>query len=691
MDPAAALPGPWRAAVAGAALVIGQQVAARALRDALFLSVFDVSLLPVVGAATAVASLLAVLGFARAMAAFGPARVVPLAVALSAALLVGEWALLGVHPRAAALALYLHMGLFGATLVSAFWSLVNEAFDPWSARRVVGLVGTGGSLGGALGGALVWQGAQVVSVRALLLVVAALSLVTLATVAPLRRAAPESAARDAGEELDTSIVRLPYFRHLALLVTAAAFLDTLVDYAFNAAAARALAPGRDLAVFFAGFHAVTGVLTLAVGAALTRPALARLGIGPTLAVQPAAVALAGIATASAFSLGAAVVLRGAHAVLRNSLFRSAYELLYMPLPQARKRVAKPAIDVGCDRLGTVLANGTILAVLAVAAGPAATAVVAGLAAATAAVMVVLAPWLRRGYVAGLAESLRTGAVTVDESEVLDPMTRTLLDLSRTRGPAGPPPSDAVPRAPASDPLLRAVAELQSGDAARIRAALAVPLDRRLIGHAIPLLRRDDVLPDVVAALRGSGAAAVGQFVDVLIDPEADPTVRRRIPRVLKSFPVQRAFDGIVGALASDVPFEVRYRGAQALARMRATDPALHVREAELVEAAARELDGPLHARTVEHVFTLLGLVLDKEALQTALRALRRGDAHLRGTALEYLDNVVPDLVRRRLWPHLGAAAPAAATGRSTEELRDDLLRSSASLSAVQARARPRSP
>ncbi|HET7746577.1 MAG TPA: hypothetical protein VFM29_04695, partial [Vicinamibacteria bacterium] len=640
MDAVRAISGPWRAAIAGAALVIGQQVAARALRDALFLSVFDVSLLPVVGGVTAVVSLFAVFGFARSMTRFGPARVVPAAVVLSALLLVAEWGLAARSPRAAALVLYLHMGLFGATLVSAFWSLLNEAFDPYSARRAFGLVGTGGSLGGALGGVIIWQGAQVMSVRSLLLVAAALTLATLVPVAALRRAVPEAPpVRDHGEEVDTSIVRLPYFRNLALLVTAAAFLDTLVDYAFNAAAARAIPRGQALAVFFAGFHAVTGALTLAVGALLTRPALARLGIGPTLAVQPAVVAVAGALSAWAFSLPAAVLLRGAHAVLRNSLFRSAYELLYMPLPQARKRLAKPAIDVGCDRLGTVLANGAILAVLAVAAVPVATVVVAALAATTAATMVVLAPWLRRGYVAGLAESLRTGAVSVDESEVLDPMTRTLLDLSRTRGPGSLDVAPAGP--PAPDPLLQAVAELHSGDAGRVRAALAGTVDRRLIGHVIPLLRRDDLLPEVVAALRRSGAAAIGQFVDVLLDAEADATVRRRIPRVLKAFPVQRAFDGLFAALGPGTPFEVRYRATQALSLMRAANPGLAVREAEVVEAAARELEAPLHPRSVEQVFALLGLVLEKEALQTALRALRRGDLHLRGTALEYLDNVLP--------------------------------------------------
>ena len=81
-----------------------------------------------------------------------PSRAVPAALGPSAALLVVEWAVAGSMPRAAAVALYLHMGVFGATLVSAYWSLVNESFDPYTAKRIIGRIGTGASLGGALGG-----------------------------------------------------------------------------------------------------------------------------------------------------------------------------------------------------------------------------------------------------------------------------------------------------------------------------------------------------------------------------------------------------------------------------------------------------------------------------------------------------------------------------------------------------------
>ena len=58
-----------------------------------------------------------------------------------------------------------------------------------------------------------------------------------------------------------------------------------------------------------------------------------------------------------------MLVRGAQAVLRNSLFRSAYELLYTPLAQERKRPTKAIVDVGVDRLGTAAGSAVVMLVL----------------------------------------------------------------------------------------------------------------------------------------------------------------------------------------------------------------------------------------------------------------------------------------------------------------------------------------
>jgi hypothetical protein len=79
-------------------------------------------------------------------------------------------------------------------------------------------------------------------------------------------------------------------------------------------------------------------------------------------------------------------------------------------------------------------------------------------------------------------------------------------------------------------------------------------------------------------------------------------------------------------------------------------------------------------------FTLLSLVLPAEPLRIAFRGLHTDDPNLRGTALEYLEGVLPPAIRDRLWPFLEDPRPAAnRTIRAREEILADLLRSHASI------------
>ena len=71
--------------------------------------------------------------------------------------------------------------------------------------------------------------------------------------------------------------------------------------------------------------------------------------------------------------------------------------------------------------------------------------------------------------------------------------------------------------------------------------------------------------------------------------------------------------------------------------------------------------------SLAHVFTLLSLVLPREPLQIAFRSLHTDDEHLQGTALEYLEGVLPAPIRQRLWPFLErrAGPPSGAPARGS--------------------------
>ena len=93
------------------------------------------------------------------------------------------------------------------------------------------------------------------------------------------------------------------------------------------------------------------------------------------------------------------------------------------------------------------------------------------------------------------------------------------------------------------------------------------------------------------------------------------------------------------------------------------------RSALLVGPALRQV-----SRSVEHVFTLLCLAHERELMASSLLGLTGNDRALRGTALEYLESVLPAALCRQLFERLRAGV-APPHQRSKQEMEQQLLRS----------------
>jgi hypothetical protein len=412
------------------------------------------------------------------------------------------------------------------------------------------------------------------------------------------------------------------------------------------------------------------------------------------------------------------ILRVGEAAQRNSLFRAAYELLYVPLSEEKKRSAKTLIDVAFDRLGTMTAGG--IAMLAPLMAPRrAEEVFLCIGVACALIALALSRPLHLGYVAVLQESLQREAKKLSVS--LEPAdSHRSQELSRVRdeivdrlevmsaehqtAESGAPAPAAEAEVPGGgDPLIAAVFALRSGDARRVLRVLtaAAPLAAPLVAFALPLLADKELHVAAIRSLRRVAQSATGQLVDALCDPSMAFDLRRRIPRVLAACPTQIAADGLVRG-TEDPRFEVRYECGRALLGVTAANGAVTIplervlamvkREVEINKAAwesqpalqfddADEGEAPALVdrllrdrldRSLEYVFGLLALELDRDSLRLAFKALHQEDERLRGTALEYLETVLPEEVRDAVWPFLGEARPMRAP-RTAKEILDDLV------------------
>jgi hypothetical protein len=317
---------------------------------------------------------------------------------------------------------------------------------------------------------------------------------------------------------------------------------------------------------------------------------------------------------------------------------------------------------------------------------------------------VLSRRLHLGYVGALEQSLLAGRVRLEPSDVRDRTTQltlahtgviergALLDqieaLRERTASAGAADTTTAARqgrreapVPRADPLVDDLEGLRSGQRSRVQKVLEANPEPApvLVAGLIPLLSKDQVYPEVVRALRRVSHRSTGQLVDALLDPRVDPVVRRRIPRVLKACPTPRAGDGLRHALG-DTAFGVRAAAAAALASHHEKDPGLALSRDEVLTHVRAELGrSPGGERQLAHVFTLLSLALEPEPLRIAWAALRGHDRALRGTALEYLDTVLPGDVFGSLRARCGGEAEAPALRRTVEQVAADLRASSVNL------------
>jgi hypothetical protein len=507
-----------------------------------------------------------------------------------------------------------------------------------------------------------------------------------------------------------ALAQASYLRNLAMLVLLGTAAATLVDYAFKVKAVEAFGDGDRLLRFFAIYYAGTSLIAFAVQAGASTFSLERFGLALTTSSPSLALAVGGVVGMLLSNFEGVLAARAGEAAFRGSLFRSGYELFFTPIPSTEKRAAKSVIDVGFDRLGDALGGGVIrLLILLVPATRQTDAILGGAVLCSLAALVV-ARRLNQGYVHTLERSLMSRAVELELDEVEDLTTRTTLmrtlhtmQLQMPRPPEAAGPASNLSQA---DPEVQEIVALRSRDRDRVLTVLRdeARLPRSLVPHVVPLLAWDPVAEDAIRALRAVVDAHVGELIDVLVDASQPFAIRRRLARVLAAANSQRAVDGLLLGL-DDRRFEVRFHCGRALAAILGRNPGVHIDSSRVFDVVRSEVeversvweshklldqvqedepgDDMIKARTsrsLGHVFTLLSLVLQATPLQIAYKGLQTSDRALRGTALEYLEEVLPPDIRKGLRPFLGDDGPERpGEARSRDDVLADLLRSNESI------------
>ena len=324
--------------------------------------------------------------------------------------------------------------------------------------------------------------------------------------------------------------------------------------------------------------------------------------------------------------------------------------------------------------------------------------------------------LRRGYILALEKSLVDRGVELDPSLVEDSTTYSvLMQTLALRGSTGSSRDQAPMRSrppatpPGSDPFVRCATELRSGDAGRVVDVLQKvgSEDWMLAPLVIKLLAWDAVTQTARDALNRMAPKIVGLLIDAPIRSRTG--FRHSSPRTTRA--CARSFSACrrgatCGSRRPAVRGALLCRSALSYLVLR-DHPELSVPQERIWAAVNRELslqksvwqghrlldnrdardadwffDEQLQDRAdrnLEHLFTLLALLLPVEAVRTAFRALHTDDRYLKGTAFEYLETATPPDTRRLLLQVLEADAEYRASTPDSNDALARLLQSQAQI------------
>lgn len=372
----------WSAVTFGA--LLASIMVSRPVRDALALS-GDLDHIPWLFTGTFIVFLLVVPIWGTAVAR-SPRHVVPRAFHVFAGCALVFYGLMrgGVAPLATGYGFYIWSAVFNMLVVSAFWSLLADLFDPATAKKLYGPISAGGTIGAIVGPLVTRVSLEYIEVADLFLLIAIFLELAVIGVHQVRRHGAQLIA-DAPHEQPLppdplrglkAIFTNRYLGAIAGFVLCSSTAATFV-YLAQAHIVKGALPDRHAQTeFFASLDVWTQAATLVVQLLIARPLLSWLGPGLVLCLLPLAQGTAIAWLAVAPSLAAIAIIQVANRTIQHGLNRPARELLFTVVAREDKYRAKNVIDTLVLRFGDFGASWIRTGLVAASAGTAVLAIAA---------------------------------------------------------------------------------------------------------------------------------------------------------------------------------------------------------------------------------------------------------------------------------------------------------------------------
>jgi len=340
----------------------------RAVRDEI--SSADRGNLQILWTAVFFVMLLAVPAYSWLASRFSRGVFVPLANRFFIACLLTFWVCLMFLPMEARAwidrVFYVWTSVFALFVVTVFWGFMSDCFDNNQGKRLFSFIAVGSSLGGMAGSATTASLAESLP---------AFSLLLLACV-PLELAS--WSARSLNRRFDTGSVSTPgaagkaiggnawsgmqavfasrYLMGIAAFIALMTFVSTMLYFQQASLVADAFANRGERTVFYAKIDLLVSTLTIIFQVYLTARIIKWLGVGLTLAIVPAVMALGFLTLGLYPTLTVLVIVQVIYRAGRYGLTKPAREILWTVLGREAKYKSKPFLDAAVYRGGDLVSG-----------------------------------------------------------------------------------------------------------------------------------------------------------------------------------------------------------------------------------------------------------------------------------------------------------------------------------------------
>ncbi len=341
--------------------------------NALFLSELGVEQLPFAFLAVAITAIGSSFFYSRALTRFPLNRILKFTIYGSTIVLISFGLLLKFDWVGGWLLylFYVWVALYAVLSASQFWVLANLVYSVREAKRLFGFIGSGAILGGIIGGYLTSLLAPFIGTDNLIFLAATLLLCCIpllqkiwnSSIKKLGKQRRPKRMANAAERPWQLIVKSKHLTYIAGIVTVSVLTAKLVDYLFSDFASAAIPDPEELTSFFAFWFSTFNLLSLTIQLFFTHRIVGIWGVGFSLLLLPIGIFAGSIFFFILPELSAVIVIKAMDGVLKQSVHKSASELLSLPLPFDLKNKTKSFIDVVVDSIATGIAGFLLIFVV----------------------------------------------------------------------------------------------------------------------------------------------------------------------------------------------------------------------------------------------------------------------------------------------------------------------------------------